>query len=437
MPKFPPITRRIWLAYKTGRLPKDVFDELLMEHHFEICQACRKEHEAALSSLNYDETFRRLESGAVGAAAHVAREKTEAEVVLAALLGLRDAGRVVPAAAEDSRFASVAVVELILERSFAAFPENPREAHYLASVAEIASRRHHSDKRSFLVRAIAHQANALRSSGRIREARLRFREARELLDDGDHPLLDLEVYALLDWWEGVLEKELRHFAEAETLLNRAALLYGIEREEAILDRVLLSLGALYYKMGNIEDALSAVGRVLTHLKEAADPQLYWLARFNRSVYLTEAGSFDEAKRELDECLKARPFLESTFLSRRGRWIQGRIAVGEGDYLAAERHLRATRDAFLAEMSGVNTALVSLDLALSYLENGEIGKLRTIAEEMVVIFKAADIHDEAVAALTLFQEAVRRGVLTVREVRRLRRDLEDARHTPAVPFQRPS
>lgn len=437
MAKFPPITRTIWWAYNTGRLPKEVFDELLLEHHLEVCPTCRDERAAALASLDYDETFRRLEATAGRVTAEVARERKEAEAVYAELLAPHEADRMAPAAARGSRFRSVALIELILEKSFAAFPENPREAEYLASVAEVAIRRHHPDKRSLLVRALAHQANAQRSGGRIREARSRFREARELLRTGEHPLLDLEIYALLDWWEGVLANETRDFEEAETLLNRAAFLYGIEREEAILDRVLLSLSGLYYKMGNIEDALDVVGRVLTHLEEAADPHLYWLARFNRSVYLTEAGSYDEAKRELAECFEARPFSESNFLSRRGRWIQGRIAAGEGDYVAAERHLRATRDAFLADMSGINAALVSLDLALVCLQTGQSRKLRALAEEMVLVFGNADIHREAMAALMLFQEAVRQDAITLREIRRLRRYLEDARNNPALAFQRPS
>lgn len=206
--------------------------------------------------------------------------------------------------------------------------------------------------------------------------------------------------------EGTFRRELSEFNDAEELLNRAVLFFALLGSVAVVHQVVLSLGTLYFKRGNTRDALDAVAKVLANLDEGDDPRLYWLTRFNHAVYLAEAGLFEEAQKELAACLRA-------------------------------PGLRTVRDEFLADGHGINMALVSLDLAKLSLERDETAELRRLAEELVVVFSANDVHREALAALMLFQEAVRREAVTAGYLLRLRRYLDAARNNPCLEFERPS
>lgn len=440
MARFPPITRWLWWAYETGRLPKDTFDELLLGHHLEVCAPCREEYEAFARAYDYGEAFERTMEQAGLAQEQVQSERDGAVAVVEELLAKSQDERV-QALRQDERFRTSAALDELLERSYGCFPGAPDQALHLATLVEAGCPRppDSSLSQELLVRALTHRGNALRALGHLRDAESCFREARKNLEPTSkmHIVTDLSVYALLDWWEGVGYRERSEFDRAEELLDRAALLFAVIQDEDASTRVMLSLGALYHRMGNALDALDAVAKVLAQVTEETNPGLYWIARFNRSVYLTEAESYDEAKQELAACLAASRISKIDSSEPRVAWLRGRIAAGEGDCGAAERHLRATREAFLQEDSGINMALASLDLALVYLQTGETAKLLVIAEEMALIFEAGDVHREAAAALMLFQEAVRRAAVTARDLKRLRRYLEDTRHNPAIPFQRPS
>ena len=70
-----------------------------------------------------------------------------------------------------------------------------------------------------------------------------------------------------------------------------------------------------------------------------------------------------------------------------------------------------RDGFLQEGLGYDAVIVSMDLALLYLRQGRTAELKTLAREMLPIFRSQDVHREAVAALVLFQEAIREEQIT--------------------------
>jgi hypothetical protein len=68
--------------------------------------------------------------------------------------------------------------------------------------------------------------------------------------------------------------------------------------------------------------------------------------------------------------------------------------------------------------GYDAAMVSLDLAILYLKEDRVADVQRLAEEMLPIFQAQDVHREDLAALRLFQEAAQRQELTVEKVREL-------------------
>ena len=74
------------------------------------------------------------------------------------------------------------------------------------------------------------------------------------------------------------------------------------------------------------------------------------------------------------------------------------------------------------------ALVSLELAAIYFEQGRMAEIKTLASELVPVFRANDLRREAVAALILFQKAaqiekISLGLIqsTISQLRGMRQD----------------
>jgi hypothetical protein len=80
------------------------------------------------------------------------------------------------------------------------------------------------------------------------------------------------------------------------------------------------------------------------------------------------------------------------------------------------------------------ALVSLDLALVLLEHGRTAEVAELAGEMVWIFKAQGVHEQALAALRVFCAAAEREAATVERTRRIVRFLRRAQLDPELVFE---
>lgn len=80
------------------------------------------------------------------------------------------------------------------------------------------------------------------------------------------------------------------------------------------------------------------------------------------------------------------------------------------------------------------ALVSLDLAVIYLEQGHTQKVKELAREMRPIFYREQVHREALAALKLFCESAAQETATAGLARQLLSYLNRARHYPVGPFE---
>ena len=111
------------------------------------------------------------------------------------------------------------------------------------------------------------------------------------------------------------------------------------------------------------------------------------------------------------------------------WLEGRIAVARGDAEAAERHLLDARDRYLAQGLGYDAALVTLDLAEVYVEEGRTAEVKRLAQATVEVFARQEVHVEAARAVALFEKAAAAERLSVALINRLRAYLEQARDRP--------
>jgi hypothetical protein len=183
-----------------------------------------------------------------------------------------------------------------------------------------------------------------------------------------------------------------------------------------------------------EQAIVSLRKAVTLIDAERDPRLLLCARHNLIFYLAGLGRSTEAQRLY---LDARPLYRSfnePWVQNRRRWVRAKIAKGLGQLHRAETQFLAARDGFLAEGIPYDTALVSLELALLYAEQGRVEDLKRLAAEMVPVFASRHIHREALAALTFFRQAVEAERAGAELVTRVATYLRRAEGDPALPFE---
>ncbi|MDP9121555.1 MAG: hypothetical protein M3O15_09345 [Acidobacteriota bacterium] len=436
------MTRELLRAYSSGSLPPQLLVEVGLEHLCGLCEHCRHEVEAWRSE-QADPLIAMAEQ-----AAGDARQKKRAESEARKLLTLSREQRIPAIRRSIVRFRGPLLAEVLLERSREAVHESPVEGLHLAELARAVLHYSPNSPRSLGLAALAtaYKANACRARGELREAAEQFRNIRYLVQQ--QGVADPSILAQIDDLEGSLAKDRRLFPLAEQLFRRAAMLYRFAGSQADVWRVVISLADVYYYQGSLDRAIETVGRVLALmplrrvLTGAASPggqegkssgaRLVLCGVHNLALYLVEAGQYAEAAAVVADHQGLYDQFPETGL--RLLWLRARIAAGTGRRGEAEEALIAARGGFIARGVGFDAALVSLDLAVLYAGQGRTAPLRRLAEEIVPILEAQDLHREAVAALVLFQDTARQEALSSSFLRDLRRYLRQARADPHLRFR---
>jgi tetratricopeptide (TPR) repeat protein len=157
-------------------------------------------------------------------------------------------------------------------------------------------------------------------------------------------------------------------------------------------------------------------------------------RFNLLDNLLQAGRLDEAEELLPDLRELTIQLGNDLDILRLRWLEGHLAAGLGRREEAIAALQAVREGFADRKIAYDTALVSLELAVLYLEEGLTSEVKKITGDMVWIFQAQEVAEEALAALQVFCEAVRKEKVTVGLARRMVEYLQKAQHQPELRFE---
>ncbi|HSS48871.1 MAG TPA: hypothetical protein VLX28_07990, partial [Thermoanaerobaculia bacterium] len=121
---------------------------------------------------------------------------------------------------------------------------------------------------------------------------------------------------------------------------------------------------------------------------------------------------------------------------RRNWVKGKISYGLGQVEPAESLFLSARDGFIHEGIPYDTALVSLELAVLYTEQGRMADLKRLAAEMVPIFSSLHIHREALAALAYLKQSVETERASLALVNGIAAYLRRAEHDPSLRFQEP-
>ncbi|HZF08179.1 MAG TPA: helix-turn-helix domain-containing protein [Thermoanaerobaculia bacterium] len=226
--------------------------------------------------------------------------------------------------------------------------------------------------------------------------------------------------------EASLRRDQRRYPEALRLLHEA-LRVATKKEQPYLK---LNHGFVLEQMGDPQAAI----RVLQAAAKDTPPHLMFYLRYNLVVNLCALDRYEEGEDLLEEVAQLAVRTGSADNQVRVRWLFGRVASGRGRVAEAIAYLSEVKKEFFDRGNAYDAALVSVELAKAYLEQGRTSTVKRLAREMAPIFIAEGIHEEAQKALELFREAAERERLTVELVLQIVKYLQRARRAPELRFE---
>lgn len=338
------------------------------------------------------------------------------------------------------RFRSRMLCEHLIERSHEAGFQDPARAIEIARLATtIAGLLDVAEPAAaealalcnLQARTWAQLGNALRVSADHRGAERAFETAHGLLvEDGKLGLPDRA--RVLDL-EASLRRDQGRFAEAFRLLDQVVAIYQKLGQWHLLGRTLAQKSMVCDEVGDVEAEMALLRRALDLLDPQEEPRMFLAARHNLILALNQSGRHREAYSLL---FLTRPlYLQGGDRMNllRLRWLEGSVALGLGRVEKAALAFREVRDAFIELGLAYDAALVSLDLAMVYAQQGQTGDMRRLAEEMLAIFQSRSIHREAMAALLIFRQAAEMEQAGLALVREIAGFLKRARNNPDLQF----
>jgi len=256
--------------------------------------------------------------------------------------------------------------------------------------------------------------------------------AEALLDEGTGDTL--ETGYLLEA-RASLRRDQQRIAEAHRLADESIAVYRRHRELHLLGRVFVDKGKTYAAEHDLEAAVHWMRKGLGLLDPTRERRFELGARLGLMLCLLESGRAQEAGFLLRASRVEFEVHAGALLGLRFRWLEGKVQHALGDHLDdAEQSLAEARRGFIERGLGFDAAGASLDLAGLYASQGRAAEMRRVAEEMLPIFRSQDLHREAIAALIVFQQAVRMERMSSDFLREIRHYLERARKDHRLRFE---
>jgi tetratricopeptide (TPR) repeat protein len=272
-------------------------------------------------------------------------------------------------------------------------------------------------------------SNALRVCNDLLAARESFVLARQLWEEGRAGDLGFLNEALLSWIEAALCRDEREFPAALERIEQALAL----DKGGFKGKILLTKAAIHHALGEPEALTAAALEAVPLLDVECEPRLALIVREQLVEALVDLGRYGEAQQRMPEARALAERLGGELDLNRCLWLEAKIAAGLGELTEAQSRFEQARQAFDKPELIYDHALVSLDLSLVLLRQGETAQVRVIADEMYAIFRGQRVHREALAALAVFCEAARQEAATVELTQKVARYLRRAQDDPDLRF----
>lgn len=425
-------------ALLQGNLPSSQEREVV-RHLLAECEPCRNalvaygEPPADLDEA-YDEALNRAFRKARSYARHLRHQGTRAEKALALLSqggGLRSL-----CTEGDRPLRGLGVYQALLERSWAIRHHDKTEMVELAQAAvKVADRlnpRLYAPRllADFQTRAWAELANAHRAADDLDKASTAFEQAFELLAQGTGDLhLKARLYDMFASFLGTY----RRFGLAFGAFDVAHSAYLELGDRHLAGRVLLAKAIYLHYSGESDEAIPLNESGLALVEEDRDPNLVREAHLNRLWFLVASGQFEQATRELFERRADLEQIDGRVNTIKLRWLQGQIAAGQGKWQSAEIAFLEVKEGFEQVSMGYHAALVSLELALLWMQQNRLVQTERLVEEAVQVFLTLGIPRETMGAVQILNESRQRKLMTAALLDSVVKYLHRAEHNPDVPF----
>lgn len=361
----------------------------------------------------------------------VRRQQQEAPAVVAELLR-HPAERQRILVRNDARFHSLAVAELLLDEVWTVGFDDPGAAYAQADVVlDVLDTLPEASPIGAMTQDL--RARARGYCGNLRRIMSDFKGAEEELDRAWQLLQQgsgdpLEKARWLDLMT-TLRIGQRRFEEADELIQGAIRIYRAADDEHLIGRAMISRASVLQEQGELARAVELLEAAVRMVDGTQEPRLLLVAEHNLASMLVDLGAHERAAALLPEIRQAAVGAGSRFDLLRFRWLEGTVLLGLGREPRAEAALLEVRKGFLELGVAYDAAAVSLELAALYLRQGRTSELKDLAEEIIPIFRSRDVHQEAFAALLLFQRAVEMETLTLRMVEEVAEVLRRFRGQP--------
>lgn len=334
---------------------------------------------------------------------------------------------------EDRRYRKWGLVVIVVQESLDAAPNRPKEALELAQlalrIAELVG-----GEKEWRWRLQGYAGAALTNSWRVcsdlpaaRKARAR---ARQLWEDGEPGDPGLLNEALLPWVEAALHRDEREFPLALKRINEALELDNGE----LKGKILLTKGYIHHTLDDPEASTAAILEAMPLIDSEREPRLVLIVLHNLIGDLVHLGRAEEARQRLPEARRLAERLGGELDLTRVLWYEARVAEALGDLRGARKRFEQVRSTFDRPELSYDHALVSMELSTVLLKQGETAQVRTLADEMLRIFRSQQIHREALAAIRVFCDAAGSEAATVGLARRVVRYLYRAKDHPELKFE---
>lgn len=329
-------------------------------------------------------------------------------------------------------FRNWVLVERAVAESLDLAPNHPRESLVWAKLAvRIAELVPGSEAWRWRLQGYAGIAltNAFRVCNDLpaaRVARLRARQLWEAGEPGDPGLLNR---ALLPWIEAALHRDERELPQA---LGKIAEALALDNGE-LRGKIFLTKASIHHALDEPEAATAANLEAARLIDAEREPRLAWGVCYNLVSDLLHLGRAEEASQRLPEVRSLAERLGGELDAARVTWLEAKVADGLGDLESARAGFERVRSTFQKPELSYDFALVSVDLSLVLLKQGETKRVRAIAEEMAFIFQSQQVHSQALAALLIFCEAAKREAASVELARQVARFLYRAQSDPELTF----
>lgn len=364
------------------------------------------------SILEDDEAMDQILAMVLGRTSRVTAERASAPAQLAELLAMPNHERE-SAVATQTRFHTYSLAAYTLERCEKVVFHDPAMAGELArlarTVAEQADPRECGGTAALAdleAYAMAMEANAARVGGNLQEAFSTFLLSRRTQDRGG---ADPDLSARIDLLEASLRRDLRQFAAAFELLDRAERGFVALNDRNLQARVIINRANVFLVTRELD-------RVVENLRQALplaqDPWLALIVRHNLIFALVECGCAREAADLYESSRDLYLQYNDPLTASRRLWAEGLIARElEEDLDKAERLLTQTMDRLAEHGYPLDAAVAGLDLVMVYARRGETAQVFRVASDLIGLFKSREIHPEALAALKAVQQAAERQAVT--------------------------